>query len=330
MSQGLPAGVPGRGVASAGAYFQAALPRIDSQDNVADLREAQADVLDKIAAAWSDPPAPPVRLLPERVTVAELAPRPDQATPAGTLIGVDEATLSPVWLDLMADDPHLLIFGDVGAGKTALLQTIGRGLAASKSNDLRLVVIDFRRSLLEAVPEEFLAGYACDPEAARVLVQKVVNTMNQRMPPADISPRQLRSRSWWEGPEIYLLADDYDLAGTGTTSPLAPLAAYLPQARELGLHLVISRRSSGASRALIADQVLTRIRDLGTYGILLSGDPREGALLGDQRASRLSPGRGIFVRRNKPPALIQVAISEDTDEDTDSRSPEIEQIGHMR
>jgi S-DNA-T family DNA segregation ATPase FtsK/SpoIIIE len=131
------------------------------------------------------------------------------------------------------------------------------------------------------------------------------------MPPAGITAQELRARDWWAGPELYLIVDDYDLVSAATPAPLAGLASYVPQAREIGLHIVLARRVAGMSRAA-TDPVLSRIRDLGTTGLLLSGDPREGVLLGSERAVVRPPGRGALVRRSQPTAVIQIATT-DTD-----------------
>jgi S-DNA-T family DNA segregation ATPase FtsK/SpoIIIE len=64
------------------------------------------------------------------------------------------------------------------------------------------------------------------------------------------------------------------------------------------------------SRVTVADQLLTRIRDLGTSGIVLSGDPREGIVLGGERAAIRPPGRGTLIRRSHPAVLVQAAISD--------------------
>ena len=50
-----------------------------------------------------------------------------------------------------------------------------------------------------------------------------------------------------------MLVDDYDLVATGPANPLLPLLEFLPQARDVGLHLVLDparrRRRPGAVRA---------------------------------------------------------------------------------
>ena len=62
----------------------------------------------------------------------------------------------------------------------------------------------------------------------------------------------------------------------------ALLVDLLPQARDVGLHLIITRRAGGAGRALY-EPVLQRLRELGTPGLVMSGDRDEGALVGTVR-----------------------------------------------
>jgi S-DNA-T family DNA segregation ATPase FtsK/SpoIIIE len=71
--------------------------------------------------------------------------------------------------------------------------------------------------------------------------------------------------------------------------------------------VVLARRVSGLGRSF-GDQLLSRIQELGCAGLVLSGDHREGTVLGDERAASRPPGQGVLVRRGQPGALIQVAV----------------------
>ena len=48
-----------------------------------------------------------------------------------------------------------------------------------------------------------------------------------------------------------MLVDDYDLVAAGPANPLRALEEHLPHARDVGLHLVLARRSGGAGRAAV-------------------------------------------------------------------------------
>lgn len=125
------------------------------------------------------------------------------------------------------------------------------------------------------------------------------------MPGENVTQEQLRGRSWWSGPEIFLVVDDYDLVAASTGSPLTPLADFLPYAADLGLHVIVARRSAGAARAMF-DPLLARIRELGCMGVLMSASPDDGMLLGSVRPSSQPPGRGTLITRRDGEHLIQV------------------------
>jgi len=298
---------PGRGMAPPGVLYQVALPRLDGMGTADGLTDALDDALAKVAMAWQGTTAPPVRMLPERVSVAELAIPADDATP-GVPIGLAENDLAPVYLDLNETDPHFLVFGDPGSGKSEFLRTLMTQLAARHSaREIRFVVVDYRRSLLGVVPDDYVGVYAGDPNAARTYAGQVASKLAERLPPADVTVQQLRERTWWTGPDLYLVVDDYDLVSS-RQSPLAPLADYLPQAREVGFHVVAARRVAGLMRSQMGEPMLNLIRELGANGLVLSGDRREGVVLGDERAAPRPPGRGVLVRRRYPSTLIQVAV----------------------
>ena len=300
-------GVPGRGITSDALHFQVALPRIDGKVDVIDQQSGLEKLIEKVAAGWDGVKARPVLVLPRRLEVAEL----DDAAAPGVVIGLAERDLKPVRLDLSAGDPHFLVFGDGESGKTNFLRTFARGLIAKTSpSQVQVLVVDYRRTLLGAVTPEFLIGYAGAEPAAAAQLAETAAALTRRLPPADLSIEQLRARSWWKGPDLYIVVDDYDLVVTPSGNPLLPLLPLLAQARDIGLHVVIARRTGGAGRGVL-EQVLLRLRELGSPGLLLSGDPQEGPLLGASRAVQQPPGRGILVRRHERPSLIQVALSDE-------------------
>lgn len=308
---------PGRGIVSPGLVFHTALPRLDGEPGTENLGKVLETLVADMADAWRGPVAGPLRVLPKVLSPAELehavltaqeAPTPPSAVP----IGLRELDLRPAVLDLEAGDSHFLVFGDGGSGKSSFLRAWMRAIAARRdATEVRFIVIDYRRSLLDAVPDPYVGARAGDAELATAYVEQVVAKLKERLPPPDISARELRERTWWTGPEFYVVVDDYDLVGGAVSrGPLAPLADYLAQARELGLHLVVARRVGGASRAIMSDPLITRLRELGSPGLILSGDHREGALLGDQRASHQPPGRGVLVPRGKPAGVVQLVLDD--------------------
>lgn len=299
----VPAGVPGRGQVAEKLHFMAALPRIDSVTDATGLAGATAALVGTVRANWSGPAAPSVRLLPLKLP-AERLPKGFEFPDRGIAIGIAETDLEPVFVDFDTD-PFFLVFGESESGKTNLLRLIAKQIAERYSPDeVKLVVGDYRRGLLGALPESHLLEYAPTADALGTHMEALAGVFARRQPPADVTPRQLRDRSWWTGPQIFVVVDDYDLVATGAGGPLAPLAEYLPFARDTGVRFVIARSSAGASRAMY-ETFMQRVKELGAQGVVLSGNPAEGDLVGAVRGHPMPPGRGYFATRRRGSALVQ-------------------------
>ncbi|MDA0637158.1 type VII secretion protein EccCa [Nonomuraea sp. MCN248] len=303
-SLAVPDGVPGRGLTRDGMHFLAALPRIDGQRTASDASDGMRSLVEAVRQSWQGPSAAPVRLLPALLPAAGL-PGPEQTGPSRIAIGIDENSLSPVALDFETD-PHFVVFGDNECGKSNVLKLIMEGLVARKTpNEAMMIVIDYRRSLLDTAVTDHRIGYAASSTAATELIQDARAALLKRLPPADLTPEQLRSRSWWQGADLYIVVDDYDLVAT-TSNPLQPLAELLPQARDIGLHLVLARQSGGASRAMF-DQAVQRMKEMASPALIMSGNRDEGPLFGNVRPQALPVGRGFYVDRRNGSRLIQTA-----------------------
>ncbi|GAA1803947.1 type VII secretion protein EccCa [Planosporangium flavigriseum] len=289
---------PGRGITAEQLHFLTALPKLTGGE--------PADLVKQVAAGWTGAPAPRVRMLPAVVPFAAIANVRDDREPLSLPIGIAEADLRPVLVDFDSE-PHFLLFGDAESGKSTFLRSLATTIVNRFTPEqARLIIVDYRRSLLGAVQSEHLIGYGTAAAHTQELTQSVAVYMDSRLPPADVTPEQMRTRSWWTGPECFVLVDDYDLVTTGPSNPLLPLLDYLAQARDVGLHLVMTRRSGGANRAMF-EPVIQRLRELSSPGLILSGDRDEGPLLGNVRPSTQPPGRGWLVTRKEGARLIQVA-----------------------
>jgi S-DNA-T family DNA segregation ATPase FtsK/SpoIIIE len=170
----------------------------------------------------------------------------------------------------------------------------------------RIILVDYRRSLMDLPESDHRLGYGMQAATTQELMESVAGYMQRRLPGPDVTAQQLRDRSWWTGPELFVLVDDYDLVASGPTNPLHPLLDYLPQARDVGLHLVITRRAGGASRVLY-EPIIQRLRELSSPGMVMSGPHDEGALIGSVRPALLPPGRGRLVTRREGVRLVQLS-----------------------
>lgn len=306
----VPEGRPGRGMTADGLHLLTALPRVDGRADPADVAAGVADAVARIAAGAAGRAAP-VRMLPDRCRRTDLVAGMDTWPPADgqpclrVPIGIDEAELAPVHVDF-AEHQHLLAFADGGVGKTTLLRGICAGLVESNTpQQTKLILADYRRTMLGVVEGEHLAGYAATGPALTVMMNDLAGVLESRMAGPELTPRQIRDRSWWTGPEIYVIVDDYDLVATSSGNPLLPLLDYLPHGKDVGLHLVVARRSGGAGRALY-EPIIARLRDLVPTGLVMSGSRDEGNLIGAARPADMPPGRATLVTRSGLSAM-QVA-----------------------
>jgi S-DNA-T family DNA segregation ATPase FtsK/SpoIIIE len=221
-------------------------------------------------------------------------------------IGISEQDLSLVEIDF-ATDPHFLLFGDAECGKSSFLRALATSVTRRFApEEARIILVDYRRSLMDLPESDHRIGYGMQAQKTTDLMQSVAGYMERRLPGPDVTAQQLRDRSWWTGPELFVLVDDYDLVVSGPTNPLTPLLEYLPQARDIGLHLVITRRAGGASRSLY-EPVIQRLRELSSPGLVMSGPTDEGTLIGPVKPTSLPPGRGRLITRREGVRLIQLA-----------------------
>ncbi|MFE9692037.1 type VII secretion protein EccCa [Micromonospora sp. NPDC005806] len=289
---------PGRGITAGGLHFRTAQP------TVAALGTGTTDLVEAVAGAWAGPDAPRVRLLPPVLPYAEL----DQGATSGLAvpIGVAEADLRPVVLDF-AVEPNFVVFGDAECGKSSFLRALATSIVNRFTPDeARVILVDYRRSLMGTIETPHLIGYGTAAPHTAELIESAAGYLQGRLPGPEVTPTELRSRSWWTGPELFVLVDDYDLVAGGPANPLRALEEHLPHARDVGLHLVVARRAAGSGRTSY-EPIIQRLRELSTPGLVMSGGPEEGTLVGQVKAGPLPPGRGRLVTRREGVRLVQLA-----------------------
>ncbi len=141
------------------------------------------------------------------------------------------------------------------------------------------------------------------------LAGELRSELTRRLPGPEATREELMRGPSWSGPRLYLLVDDYDLvSGTGG-NPLGPLVDLLAQGRDVGFHVVVARRVGGTVRSSY-EPFFQRLVELGTPGLIMSGDPGEGPLLGGVKAQPLPPGRGTLVAQGRT-ALVQTILVPD-------------------
>jgi type VII secretion protein EccCb len=283
MTREIPANRPGRAISMEKHHLMIGVPRLDGVPSDTNLVRAMSEAVKTIAGQHVDE-APPVRVLPDRIHLHELDPQPpgpdsDYRTRWTIPLGVRESDLSVAY-NAMYLTPHQLIFGASKSGKTTIAHAVAEAICVRNSPaQVRFMLADYRSGLLDAIPESHLldAGAVNRNSASlEASVRALAANLTKRLPPADLTTAQLRSRSWWSGPDIVLLVDDWHMvvAASGIASPMAPLGPLLPAAADIGLHIIVTCQMSLAHRATM-DKFVGAAYGAGSPTMFLSGEKQE-------------------------------------------------------
>jgi len=92
----------------------------------------------------------------------------------------------------------------------------------------------------------------------------------------------------------------------GNNITISALTPYIARGREVGLHLVVSRRIAQWGRTM-ANPMVGEMVKVKSPAIVMDGDPGEGPIIGDTKARPAEPGRGLYVT-DRVVAPVQVAL----------------------
>jgi type VII secretion protein EccCb len=302
ITREIPPNRPGRAISMEKHHLMMGVPRLDGVHGVDNLVESITAAVSHIAAG-TDERAPQVRVLPERIHLRELDPNPpgpdsDYRTRWTVPLGVREADLSVAYAH-MSTTPHLLIFGAAKSGKTTIAHAVARAICARNSpQQVRFMLADYRSGLLDAVPDSHLLDAGAinrNSTALEESIKALAVNLQKRLPPANLTSTQLRSRSWWTGFDVVLLVDDWHMitAAAGGFPPMAPLAPLLPAAPDIGLHIIVTCQMSQAYKATM-DKFVGAAFGAGSPTLFLSGDKQDFPS-SEFKVKRRPPGQGFLV-----------------------------------
>ncbi|BCL78326.1 type VII secretion protein EccC [Ktedonobacteria bacterium brp13] len=315
----IPMETPGRGLLPEKLQFQTALPIVGDHGSADTSSFALQKILEtfiqKVHTSWKGPGAPKIRVLPQEVRWADM-PVAVTAQSQGIPLGLEEANISPIFVDMVHDDAHFLILGDKECGKTTLLRTWITGIQRYYTPEqAQIIIIDYRKSLLSIAGGNHMLAYISTLDKIKECVQMLNQEFERRLAKnSSPSEETLTSNRTWNGTHYYLFVDDYDMVATQTPqsgNPLNPLEALLQPAKEVGFHLILARRIVEIGRANY-DPIYRGIKNMEGPGLIMRGDPVEGRqVLHKQSASdKLLAGRGYMVHRGAPAMQVQITNTE--------------------
>ncbi|MEZ0053660.1 type VII secretion protein EccCb [Mycobacterium sp. MAA66] len=302
ITREIPVNRPGRAVSAEKHHLMIGVPRLDGIHSADNLAAAMTEAVDHVAARHTDM-APRVRVLPDRIYLHEVDPNPpgpdsDYRTRWTVPLGVCESDLSVAY-DQMHTTPHLLIFGAPKSGKTTIAHAVASAICSRNSPEqVRFMLADFRSGLLDAVPQSHLLDAGAinrNIASLEMSIKALAANLQKRLPPPDLTTAQLRARSWWSGPDVVLLVDDWHMitAASGMMPPMTPLSPLLPAAADIGLHIIVTCQMSQAQRATM-DKFVGTAYGAGTPTMFLSGEKMEFPT-SEFKLRRRPPGQALLV-----------------------------------
>lgn len=323
---------PGRGMVAvnyvrldsdpqAGLHTLVARPALGSTpDNVFECDSVVAAV-SRLTSAQ----APPVRRLPARFGVEQVRELASRDTRQGVGAGgiawaISELDLAPVYLNF-AENSHLMVTGRRECGRTTTLATImseiGRLYAPGSSSapppapgrpSAQVWLVDPRRQLLTALGSDYVERFAYNLDGVVAMMGELAAALAGREPPPGLSAEELLSRSWWSGPEIFLIVDDIQQLPPGFDSPLHKAVPFVNRAADVGLHVIVTRTFGGWSSAG-SDPMLRALHQANAPLLVMDADPDEGFIRGKMKGGPLPRGRGLLMAEDTG-VFVQVAATE--------------------
>lgn len=217
-------------------------------------------------------------------------------------------TTAPRWMFALADQPHVLIGGTTGSGKSVALSGFLRSLMRFTPDEAKLVLIDPKGVELvdwDRVPHSL--GHFCDPHDIERVLADMVDTMEGRF----CAMRDRREKSF-RGADVYIVIDEYvDIRLNCSKEARQNLIKIACKGRAARIHLIICTQRptreiiDGSLRACIPCTLALRC-----------SCPQESRNLIDVRGAEALPLHGEALLRIPTDAdLVRVTIPMTDDEE---------------
>jgi S-DNA-T family DNA segregation ATPase FtsK/SpoIIIE len=289
-----------------------ALPRIDANPDPADIPAGVSALVDLVKQRF-DQGAERLRTLPTSLLRDELGALVAAADEEGDerladkrrlriALGVREDTLGPAYAEMFRE-PHLLIAGEAKSGKSEMVGTFCDSVTRrfATQDDAVIVLIDPLRRHLGRVDEKNLFAHIYREDDIVPVMDRLFTELNlaERDLPEGIDKFTRELRSWWQGPEVFIVVDDYHLIADprGAREPvlykMLPWVAEEPLAR--GFHVVLARSTADMWVSESKDPVFKRLMQDRAPIVMLSGDKTDPQIAGVRFERFGIPGRGRYI-----------------------------------
>lgn len=312
----------GRGLVRGGNHMLVAVPYLARFAGAANEVAATEATAHAVAARWAESgfgPAPKLQQLPAEIGYRDLPP-----APRGQLkIGIGEREMTSVGLDLRAA-PHTMCVGTRGSGRTTFLRTVCAAIMENyapfrdaEPGDTRPVaqVVLFDSpggdgALIDAVEARYRGVYATTVKDVSEASQGLAQLVEQRRPPSDLPPEQLRGWKPPPRPTWFIVVDDLNLlAQSGGLAPNAMIAltGAIEAPRNLDLHVIAGTIGDNWYSKGKGNKVIQAMELGGVNAVILDGNKSEVIIDNIRPAARI-PGRAELYNRRAGGQMVQIAL----------------------
>ncbi|GAA2424359.1 type VII secretion protein EccCa [Mycolicibacterium llatzerense] len=252
--------------------------------------------------------------LPDTVTMVEVLDR----VQAGPMLergvvpfGLGESNLGPATLDF-AIDPHVVAVGLGGCGLTTFVRAVVTGIMSRyPAREAGIIMFDPPRTSVGVVPgsaadeaagRKYLGAYQSSRDGISATVTQLCAMLESRRPPPGTSQEDLLTKRFWSGPEIFVVVDGITTWSTAQ-NPLAPLAQYVEEARDLGLHIIATadiRQFGYQSQG----GVLGKMMGMQTPVLIMNGHRTYGQIIPGVFSETQRVGKGLLQTRSSAEGVL--------------------------
>jgi S-DNA-T family DNA segregation ATPase FtsK/SpoIIIE len=86
-----------------------------------------------------------------------------------------------------------------------------------RPEEVQIMVLDPRRTLLGVVQGPHLRDYAYSQSTIREAIRELVAELDTRQPPPGTTQQEMMTKTFWSGPEVFVVIDDAGVWPTLTT-----------------------------------------------------------------------------------------------------------------
>lgn len=207
--------------------------------------------------------------------------------------------------------PHVLCVGDPRSGRTTFLRNAIKSITSQYSpQEAQIAIAETEYQLLDEKTkleaDGYLLSYAQSVNSFKDTVEKVKELIAPRIPndATEMSNQALRDRSWYSGPEVFLLIDGANAFDPGNYAkgPLDDIIELIDARTDVGLHVYATANTSRFVSMQSATKLYVALRAKNTPYLLLRGPESDGALW---------PGTGIKFAAGRRDGLATLVDTND-------------------